>query len=148
MNKTQKSSIFALVIYLFAALLILCALINMFIQKTNRPTIFGAYLGLIGVFAMPVIAFFLIRKKQSPAEPDSDERDNLIKQKAAKVAFIAVWILLIAASIIPYSFVGQEGSIPVVILPLINLGVFLVTMAIYSITVLIQYGRGGKDGEK
>jgi len=147
MNKTQKSSIFALVVYLFAALLILCALINMFILKTNRPTIFGAYLSLAAIFAMPVIAFFFIRKKQSPAEPDSDERDNIIKQKAATVAFIAVWILLIAASIIPHFFVGQEGSIPVVILPLINLCVFLDTMAIYSITVLVQYYTGGKENE-
>ena len=148
MNKTQKSSIFALGIYLFAALLIVCALISMFILKTNWPTIFGAYLGLIGIFAMPVIAFFFMRKKQSPAEPDSDERDNIIKQKAAIVAFIAVWILLIAASIIPYFFVGQGGSIPVIILPFINIGVFLDTMAIYSIAVLVQYGLGGKNGSQ
>jgi uncharacterized membrane-anchored protein len=145
MNKTQKSSIFALAIYLFCALLMLCALVNMFILKASAPSAFGAYLSMAAIFAMPVIAFFSLRRKQSPAEPDSDERDNTIKQKAAIVAFVAVWILLIAASIIPYSFVGQEGSIPVVILPLINLGVFLDTMAVYSIAVLIQYRKGGKD---
>ena len=65
---------------------------------------------------MPVIAFFMMRKKQSSAEPASDERDNSIKQKAAAVAFVAVWILLIAASIIPSFYVGDKGSIPVAVL--------------------------------
>lgn len=147
MNKTQKSSIFCLCVYLCCSLLIVCALINMFTLKSQKPTVFGAYLSLAAIFAMPVVAYFVMRRKQSPAEPDSDERDSIIKRKAATVAFIAVWIFLIAASIIPSVFTGQEGSIPVFVLPLINLGVFLDTMAVYSIAVLVQYGRGGKQNE-
>ena len=147
MNKTQKSTILALLVYLFAALMIICALINMFIQEANTITMFGARLSLAAVFAMPVIAYFKLRKKQSPGEPDSDERDNIIKQKATEVAFFAVCVLLLAASVIPFFFVGQQGSIPAVAMPVINLSIFLYTMAIYSIAVLIQYGRGGKENE-
>ena len=146
MNRTQKSSIFALAVYLFTGVMIICALINMFIQQANTATLLGARLSFVAVFVMPVIAYFTLRKKQSPAEPDSDERDNIIKQKATTFAFVAVWILLIAASIIPKFFAGQQGSIPVVILPFINLGIFLCTMATHSIAILVQYGRGGGDG--
>ena len=145
MNKTQKASIFALVIYLFAALLISCAFTTMFML--NRLPVFAAYLSLIAVFAMPVIAFFFMRKKQSPAEPDSDERDKIIKQKAVLAAFVSVWILLIASNTIQRFFVGEAGSVPVDLLSIIHIGVFLGSMIIYSIAVLIQYSRAGK-GEK
>jgi len=147
MNKTQKSSIFALVIYLFADLLIICALINMFILKANIPTIFGAYLSLAAIFATPVIAYFSMRRGQSPVEPDSDERDRLIEQKAVGFTLFAVCFFLCAASVIPFSFVGQKGSIPAVAMPVINLGIFVNTMIVHSIAVLIQYGRGGKENE-
>jgi len=43
--------------------------------------------------------------------------------------------------------VGQEGSILVCLLPIINLSVFLAVMLIYSVAILVQYGRAGK-GEK
>lgn len=147
MNKTQKSTIVALLAYLFAAVMIICALVNMFTVKADTPMRVGAYLSLAAVFAMPVIAYFTLRKKQSPAEPDSDERDNIIKQNATSVAFLAVCMLLLAASVIPFLFVGQHGSIPAVAMPVINFGIFIFTMAVYSIAVLVQYGRGGKQNE-
>ncbi len=89
-----------------------------------------------------------LRIKQSPAEVNSDERDELIKKRAVLVSFASVWILLIAATIIPWFAVGQDGSIPVCLLPIINFGVFLIVMLVHSIAVLVQYGWGGKDGEK
>ena len=94
-----------------------------------------------------MIAYFSLRKKQSPAEPESDERDKIIKYKAATVALVVVWIFLMVASMLPGFLMGEDGSIPVFVLPLINLGVFLDTMAVYSIAVIIQYGRG-YDGKE
>lgn len=145
MNRTQKSSVCALAAYLFAAVLIICAIINMFSLQANTITMLGAHLSFAAVFAMPVIAYLALRRKQSPAEPDSDERDETIKQKATAIAFLAVWVLLLVASVIPFLFVGQEGAVPAAVLPLINFGIFLDTMAVYSIAVLVQYGRGAKD---
>jgi L-asparagine transporter-like permease len=147
MNRTQKSTVIALAAYLFAALMIICALVNMFIQEARSATMLGAHLSMAAVFAMPVIAYFTLRRKQSPAEPDSDERDEVIKGKATSVAFFAVCVLLLAASVIPVLFVGQKGSIPAVVMPVINLSIFLYTMAVYSIAVLVQYRRGGKQNE-
>ena len=146
MNKTQKEAVFSLVGTLVATAGISCPFISIFVLKTFLPIIVTAYLSLIAFFALPIFGFFLLRKKQSPAEPDSDERDNLIKQKAALAAFIAVWVLLIITSVIPPLFVGQTGSIPVVFLPVINFVIFLVAMTIYSIAILVQYRRGGEDG--
>jgi len=89
-----------------------------------------------------------LRIKQSRAEVDSDEGDDLIKKRAVLVSFTSVWILLFAATIIPWFAVGQDGSIPVCLLPIINFGVFLIVALVHSVAVLVQYGWGGKDGEK
>jgi len=94
-----------------------------------------------------VVSVVLLRIKQSRAEVDFDERDNSIRKTAVLVSFVSLWVLLIAASIIPAFILGDVGSIPVSFLPIINLSVFLITMLVYSSAVLIQYGRGGK-GEK
>ena len=82
------------------------------------------------------------------SRPDSDERDNLIKQKSIQVSIISIGVLLVIASVAPWLFVGLSGSIPVFFLPFINLGVSLIAFIVYNVAVLIQYGRGGKDIKK
>jgi hypothetical protein len=52
---------------------------------------------------------------------------------------------LFAASIIPSFVAGDAGSIPVCLLPIINLGVFIIVMLVYSTAVLVQYGWGIKE---
>ena len=96
---------------------------------------------------MGLSAFLLYRKKQSPAEVKSDERDNLIQKRAALVSFVSVWILLIISYVILWHIVGLDGSIPLYILPFIYLGVFFAAILVYNVSVLIQYGRGGKRSE-
>jgi ABC-type Fe3+ transport system permease subunit len=90
------------------------------------------------------ISLYFLRKKQSPTEPDSDERDNQIKQKAWIAAFVSVWPLFLAASIAPQFFVGLDGSIPVWSLPIVTVFLFYIVLLVYSIAVLIQYGCEGK----
>ena len=99
---------------------------------------------MIAYFVFIAASIIFLRKKQSPAEPDFDERDNLIKKRAVLASFVSVWLLLAATTIIPRLIVGQDGSIPVWTLPLINLGVFLIAMLVYSVAILIQYGLGGE----
>ena len=98
---------------------------------------------ILGFLGMSAIFIF---RKQSPAEVAFDERDNLIKKKAVRVSFVSLLILLFAASIVPSIIVGDWGSIPASLLPIINFNVFLIAMLIYSIAVLVQYGRS--KGEK
>jgi len=99
---------------------------------------------LLVILFFTIVSVVLLRIKQSRAEVDFDERDNAIKKNAVMVSFISLWALLIAASIIPTLIVGDEGAIPVFFLPIINFGVFLIIMIIYSVAILVQYGRGAK----
>jgi len=87
---------------------------------------------------------FILRKKQSPAEPDVDERDKLISIKAAQVALISLCILLYIATAIPILMFGIDGSLPLYMLPLINVSIFMIALTIYNATILILYGRGNK----
>ena len=147
MNKAQKEAILSLVAALFGALLISYLFITLFIFKI-WPIILVVYLTVIVFVTWAIFSFIFLRRKQSPAEPDSDERDNLIKQKGIQVSIISIGFFLVIGSVTPWLFVGLSGSISVVFLPFINLGVFYGAMIIYSIAILIQYGRRDRDGEK
>jgi amino acid transporter len=96
---------------------------------------------LSGVMFLFFVVFFafVLRKKQSAAEPDIDERDRQISKKAAQAAFVGVCILMFFATALPMWIYGLDSSIPTVALPLINMAVFLAALAIYNATVLILY---------
>jgi len=147
MNKTQKGAWFCLI-----ATAALLTWYGVFILAGTFPSgktwsVLLKTLSFLAIFFMGMATVWL-RIKQSPAEVNSDERDELIKKRAVLVSFASVWILLIATTIIPWFAVGQDGSIPVCLLPIINFGVFLIVALVHSVAVLVQYGWGGKDGEK
>ena len=147
MNKTQKGAWYSLVTtFLCFAIFGYVFLEISILQRLPEGFSKGLWL-LAGCLFLGASLVFL-RRKQSPTEVDSDERDNLIKSRAVLASFISVWILLYASTVIPWFVVGREGSIPVFLLPLINVGILLVVILIYSVAILIQYGWGGKDGEK
>ena len=148
MNKTQKSAIFCLVTFLFCVVVMAYPFISIFILKSWPESFFSRFWSMIAYFVFIAASIIFLRKKQSPNEPDFDERDDLIKKRAVLASFVSVWILLAAATAIPRFVIGIEGSIPVWLLTFINLSVFLIVMTVYSVAILIQYGRGGKDGEK
>ncbi|MCJ7693164.1 MAG: hypothetical protein MUO22_07095 [Sedimentisphaerales bacterium] len=147
MNKTQKSAIFCLVTFLFCVVVMAYPFISIFILKSWPESFFSRFWSMIAYFVFIAASIIFLRKKQSPAEPDFDERDDLIKKRAVLVSFVSVWILLAAACIIPRFIVGETGAIPVYVLTFINLGIFMVAMLVHSIAVLVQYGWGGKDGQ-
>jgi hypothetical protein len=146
MNKTQRGAWFSLVGTIFAFTVVFYLIFRLAIQK-KAPERFCLYLFPL-IFLLYIVAgiFFLLRK-QSPNEPDYDERDNQIKQKAWMAALISVGPLFLTASVIPQFFVGLDGTIPVWLLPIVTVGLLYPVLLVYSIAVLVQYGRGGK-GEK
>ncbi len=101
--------------------------------------------GFILVFSAGGVAF--VHWKRKPSNVDFDERDNTVRKNAVLVAFVSLWVLLFAASIIPSFVAGDAGSIPVCLLPIINFGVFLIVMLVQSIVTLEEYGWTNK-GEK
>ena len=147
MNKTQKGAWFTLVVAML--LIVFGAIIyaGMFAPggRTAGLRLVKVWSGFILVFLAGGVAF--VHWKRKPSNVDFDERDNSVRKNAVLVAFVSLWILLFASSIVPSFVAGDEGSIPTCLLPIINIGVFLVVMLVYSLAVLVQYGCGDK-GEK
>jgi hypothetical protein len=140
MNKTQKGAWFTLAVAIL--LLVFGAIIFTAMFAPGSRT---AGTGLVKVWGWIILVFLaggaaFVHWKRKPSVVDFDERDNAVRKNAVLSAFVGLWILLFAASIIPSFVAGDEGSIQVCLLPIINLGVFLIIMLIYSIAVLVQYG--------
>lgn len=148
MNKMQKSAIFCLVTFLFCVVVMAYPFISIFILKSWPESFFSRFWSMIAYFVFIAASIIFLRRKQSPNEPDFDERDDLIKKRATMVSFVSVWILLAAACIIPRFILGETGSIPVYVLTFINLGIFMIAMLVYNVAILVQYGWGDKDDEK
>ena len=146
MNKTQKGAWcnIAAITLVFASA---CYLIYQIGIRHMTPSRTVCSITLFGFMLVTGLSFYFISKKQSPKEPDSDERDNQIKQKSWIAALISVPLIFLAASVVPQFFVGLDGSVPVWSLPIVTVLLFYIVLLVYSIAVLIQYTRGGK-GEK
>jgi len=152
MNKTQKGALFSLINFLLLIIFSVHSIkiIRNILSSEAHPNPLGIMLfWTFLIFGFMGLTFFLLyRKKQSSAEVESDERDDLIKKRAVLICFISVWFLLIASYAVLWRFIGLDGSIPLPILPFIYLGVFIAAMLIYNVAVLVQYGWRDKDGEK
>jgi hypothetical protein len=77
-----------------------------------------------------------------------DERDQLIHKKAVMAGYVVLWLYFVAACVIAWCVVGPHGSISVNVMPLTLLGGLVIFTFVQGLTSLIQYGRGGKDGEE
>ena len=152
MNKTQKNSWFS---FLNSVVLILYSI---YCLKAIRNILSGVstvhfwefiVFSVLFVFGfMGVSALIFFRNKQSQTEIESDERDGLIKKRAAIAAFISVWILLVLSYLLLWIMLGLEAFIPIYVLPLIYLEMGVFVLVVYNLAVLVQYGWGGKDGQE
>lgn len=146
MNRTQKEAWCSIIMYLLLVLFGTILFTEIVFLK-NFFTRFHRFFALIMiVVAVPLLIF--MRTKQSAIEVESDERDNLIKLRAIRIAFIAGWILIAAATLIPRFILGIDGSIALWVLSIINFVIFLFATLTYYVVILIQYRRGGKDGSR
>ena len=148
MNKTQKMAWISLAIFSFSIALAGYNFYREFVAKKLPDSFLGRHWSAFAFLAIFIPAIILLRKKQSPAEVDSDERDGLIRKKALVASYTSVWILFTIAILILWLAFGLEDTMAVWLFPLIILEVFFIAMIIYSIAILIQYGRGGKNVEK
>ncbi len=146
MNMTQKNAWHNIAAVVFGNVIISYLIFQLGIRKTPPPRIVAYILPLSAVILFGFI-LLSIRKKQSPNEPDSDERDKQIFHRAILVAFFSAIPMFLLASAAPSFFVGNDGYVPVWSLPLVTFFLFTVILIIYSVAILIQYAKGGK-GEK
>lgn len=147
MNKTQKGAWFTLTVAIL--LLVFGAII---FTAMFAPGSRMAGTGLVKVWSWIILVFLaggaaFVHYKRKPSGVDFDERDNSVRKNAVLAAFVGLLILLFAAGIIPSFVAGDMGSVPVCLLPVINLGVFIIVMLVYSVAVLVQYCWRGKENE-
>ena len=146
MNKTQKGAWVSIAMALICIASFGYIYVQLFILR-KLPGLADMWPLAIIYFVLLIMPVVLMRKKQSPQEVEKDERDRMIEKRAVIAAFISVWILLFAASLIPRFIVGLDGAIPVWSLAFINVGILVIVLLVYSVAVLVQYSWRGKDGE-
>lgn len=76
-----------------------------------------------------------------------DERDKLIKRRAALACFGTSYLFVGLACMIPFFILGPKASISVIWLPNIWMGTFMIAFFVHSVAILIQYGREEKSHE-
>jgi len=67
--------------------------------------------GLVKVWIWFILVFLaggvaFVHWKRKPSNVDFDERDNSVRKNAVLAAFVSLWIVLFAASIIPTFVAG------------------------------------------
>jgi hypothetical protein len=138
MNKTQKGAWSTMMAGVLGLSIYVGLYLRMFVIK-KMPTTVGAIWVLAGFFLLTGLVLYMTQRKQSPAEVESDERDKNIQKNAVLVAFICVWLLLFIFSFASGLIIGVDGSIPVWLIALVNVGILNIILIIYSVAVLIQY---------
>ena len=145
MNKAQKEAWLGLSgclvnVITFGYIYVKCFVLKELPEPINILPLLVVIFVLLGA---PVVLFL---KKQSPGEVEKDERDRSIEKRAVLAAFVSVFVLLFAATMIPRFITGLDGSVPVWGLAFINVGILVIAMAVYFVSVLVQY-KGGKINE-
>ena len=139
MNKTQRRALFTLSISILLILFGVMIFNSMFTPGDRTAGVKLVKVWMWFILAASVGGLVFIHFKRKASEVEKDERDSHIKKNAVFVSFISLWVLLFITGIIPSFVAGDTGSIPVPLLPIINMGVFLIAMLVYSVAILAQY---------
>jgi amino acid transporter len=142
MNRTQKGAVAVLAIMTVLLIFGISVPIAWFNEMLVVRTIPLVFLGL--AYLAMVLSIIFLRKKRGHREVDYDERDTAIKRKAVFASYITLWILVFLGCTIPFGVTDQKGTIPVSLLPAGLFVIFVIVMLVYALTILVQYGRGGK----
>jgi len=146
MNRTQSSALLNLSAFL-ANIAIFCYIFLTIFVFRSPPNGLALIIFLL-VFTLQLSWWILLfHKRQSPVEPRADERDKAIMKNAVLASFVSTWIFLAAATVIPALVLGEAGGVPVYILTFINWGVFVGAGLVYTVAMLVQYGRTDKGGQ-
>jgi hypothetical protein len=140
MNRTQKEALGTLIFLTVTNVFMASILVVRLIFK--KDVVFATYIMLATIVIMNVLGLLYIMRKQSPREVITDERDKLIRLRALFASFVSVMISLAVMLVALRIVVGVEGSIGVWLLILVLFFIFIAAAMVYSVAVLIQYGRG------
>ncbi|NIP23768.1 MAG: hypothetical protein GWN67_15820 [Phycisphaerae bacterium] len=143
MIRQQKIAVTVLVVSLLGMFLgITVILMRRLIPDYPKTAVaFGGFILAVGVIV------FVGRIKKDKGAVTFDERDRLIEKNAHLAGFGAVYLLVILVSYLPIG-IAPEAKIPTKWFPFLLPIAVLCQCFAQSMATLIQYSRGGKDGEK
>jgi len=144
MNRTQKTTWF-LIITILSAVVVSGVAVALLAVKIGMPKALagGYFLGIAGLGGLAPLIF-----RKDKGKVRCDERDKLINRRAALAGFGSSYLLVGLVCMIPFFVLGPEANISVVWLPMIFVIACIGCFFGHSVAVLIQYGRGSKDGKE
>ena len=131
--------------------------------RTNLILILPSAAAIIVLWAIELgpIAFWLLvmlmaivnsrnyyEKKSQKDITTFDERDEFITRKASVIAYKVLWAFFGCACLTAWILTGPEGKISVYWLFAGLFGGSVILSLVFSIAILIFYGRGDKDGQE
>ena len=143
MNRAQKIA-WSLVITISAGVVTGCVAFGVLYFKVGMPKALAgfAFIGIAGLGGFSPLIF-----GKDKGEVTFDERDKLIKRRAALAGFATSYLFVGLACMIPFSILGPKGVIPVKILPAMVIGGLIITTLVQSIVILEEYGWRDKSHE-
>jgi len=102
----------------------------------------------VGILLLLKFKPFLFKKPQGQDKVVCDERDSFIIKRALSFAYTTFWIVFVASCFLLFLIIGPRNSVPTITLPLMAIGGALFMKIVCSVAILVQYGRGGKDGRE
>lgn len=144
MNRWQKIAVFNILVIFFSLSLAVGAVTAIGITKGFPKAYAGlGFLGLCGLLGLQPLLF-----RKDKAKVSFDERDLLIGKKAALIGFTASYLFFVFACMTCWWYARADGMINVRVLPLIVVGGYIASELFRSVSLLILYARGGKDGRE
>jgi hypothetical protein len=143
MNREQKIAVMVIIV---APIGLLFGLTGILMRQfgSGVSKIPFALAGIIGFCAVILSLQFI---KKDIGAVTFDERDKIMGRNADLAGFGAVYLVVILASIVP-PMINPEARIPTTWFPGLLCIAGLFQGFARSLSVLIQYGQGGKDGGK
>jgi len=140
MNRVQKIA-WSLVITTLSGFILSCIAVAILYVKFGMPKAVAG-LGFMGVAGLGGFSPLIFKKDKGKVI--FDERDRLIKRRAALAGFAMSYLFVGLACMIPFSILGPMASISVIWLPNIFGGAAISMFFVTSVAILVQYGRRGE----
>ena len=145
MNRAQKNAWFGFLGALTISIIYVTTFIVLFLTPGYLQ--FSCLAVCMWMVALFIAMVWMYHKKQSPSEPDCDERDSQISRWAVIVSFVGLCLLIYISDALLVLWTGFEGVVPTSILPVIHLGIGFVALTIYNAAIIILYGKDNKLSE-
>jgi hypothetical protein len=140
MKRIQKIAWCFVIMFLISLLASLITVAVAYTKVGMPKALFGfAFMGLFGLAGLSPTLF-----PKEKGEVIYDERDEYINKRAALAGFIAAYLVVGLACMIPFFILGPKAAISVVWLPNIFMSAGILHFLTYSLAILIGYGREAK----